>query len=424
MADSLLAASGRRCPTARGPRRSWQPVIGSLRVRHLRLRRDACRRSTARFVLETVRALSGVSTAAIVVWLAVWFVPVPALGRRGTSVCLGEPGVGADADGRAAVDLPAVHGLAAGAVAGFTARRWISSMRSGGFHEPPFAAAASRGGGPGRRCCRRPPRHRPTIRCGSRRGWSSWRRTILSRPPSITASSPARCCACRRAGGSSSISTTTPTRRNWCTGMGRRSRATSTARRRKARRLFRAHGKRRAFEPKPAGFRFYHTHVAAGGDLNRGTYTGQAGPVYIEPKDEPGTYDHEVFLVLKEFAPAFSRGGDMADGFPGRRPRSGAAAIGEAADDEAQAKTKGFEVGYDLFSINGRCSAMANRSGSRRRAGAVPCAECQRRPRSAAWLCPATCSGWWRSTAIRCRRRRRCRCCGSARRSGFRRSSR
>ena len=46
-----------------------------------------------------------------------------------------------------------------------------------------------------------------------------------------------------------------------------------------------AHGMRRiSFVPKPSGFRFYHTHVVAGGDLNRGTYTGQAGPVYIEPR--------------------------------------------------------------------------------------------------------------------------------------------
>src|SRR5882757_6882520 len=73
------------------------------------------------------------------------------------------------------------------------------------------------------------------------------------------------------------------------------------------------HGMRRiAFVPKPSGFRFYHTHVVAGADLNRGTYTGQAGPVYIEPKDNPGAHDREIFLVLKEFAPAFSRGGDMA----------------------------------------------------------------------------------------------------------------
>ena len=36
-----------------------------------------------------------------------------------------------------------------------------------------------------------------------------------------------------------------------------------------------AHGMRRvAFMPKPSGFRFYHTHVVAGGDLNRGTSGG------------------------------------------------------------------------------------------------------------------------------------------------------
>ena len=69
-----------------------------------------------------------------------------------------------------------------------------------------------------------------------------------------------------------------------------------------------AHGMRRiSFVPKPAGFRFYHTHVVAGGDLNRGMYTGQAGPVYIEPVNNPGAYDREVFLVLKEFLPSFSQ---------------------------------------------------------------------------------------------------------------------
>ena len=40
-------------------------------------------------------------------------------------------------------------------------------------------------------------------------------------------------------------------------------------------------------------------------------YSGQVGPVYIEPKHEPGRYDREIFLVLKEFEPTFSRGGDM-----------------------------------------------------------------------------------------------------------------
>jgi FtsP/CotA-like multicopper oxidase with cupredoxin domain len=115
------------------------------------------------------------------------------------------------------------------------------------------------------------------------------------------------------------------------------------------------HGMRRiAFVPKPSGFRFYHTHVVAGGDLNRGTYTGQVGPVYIEPKDNPGAYDREVFLVLKEFEPSFSRGGDMAMHFLAGAPIKELQAMGRAADEEAQEKTKGFEVGYELFAINGK----------------------------------------------------------------------
>ena len=92
----------------------------------------------------------------------------------------------------------------------------------------------------------------------------------------------------------------------------------------------------------------------AGGDLNRGTYTGQAGPVYIEPKTNPGAYDREIFLVMKEFAPAFSRGGDMAMDVLAGAPVKALREMGRAADEEAQEKTKGFEVGYELFGINGR----------------------------------------------------------------------
>ena len=116
-----------------------------------------------------------------------------------------------------------------------------------------------------------------------------------------------------------------------------------------------AHGMQRiSFVPKPSGFRFYHTHVVAGGDLNRGTYTGQVGPIYIEPKNNPGAYDREVFLVMKEFAPTFSRGGDMAMDVLAGAPVKALQQMGRAADEEAQEKTKGFEVGYGLFGINGR----------------------------------------------------------------------
>lgn len=116
-----------------------------------------------------------------------------------------------------------------------------------------------------------------------------------------------------------------------------------------------AHGMRRlAFVPRPSGFRFYHTHVAARSDLNRGTYSAQAGPVYIEPRNSPGAYDREVILVLKEFQPAFSRGGDMAmDVLAGARSTA-LQAIAQVADEEAQQRAKGFEVGYELFGVNGR----------------------------------------------------------------------
>jgi FtsP/CotA-like multicopper oxidase with cupredoxin domain len=119
-----------------------------------------------------------------------------------------------------------------------------------------------------------------------------------------------------------------------------------------------AHGERRiSFVPRPAGYRFYHTHIRAGADLSAGQYSGQVGHVYIEPKHEPGAYDREVFLVLKEFGPTFSRGGDMPQDV--LSPSSTIPALerrGESAMKASLAKgmPKGYEVGYDIFTINGR----------------------------------------------------------------------
>jgi FtsP/CotA-like multicopper oxidase with cupredoxin domain len=119
-----------------------------------------------------------------------------------------------------------------------------------------------------------------------------------------------------------------------------------------------AHGKRRLiFTPRPAGFRFYHTHNRAGADLSAGQYSGQVGPVYIEPKHEPGRYDREVFLVLKEFNPTFSRGGDMAQDFlaPATKVEE-LETQGETAMKASLARgmPHGYEVGYDSFTVNGR----------------------------------------------------------------------
>jgi len=117
------------------------------------------------------------------------------------------------------------------------------------------------------------------------------------------------------------------------------------------------HGMRRiSFVPQPSGLRFYHTHTRAGGDLNRGQYTGQVGPVYIEPKDNPGQYDQEVFLTLKEFEPWISRGGDMDQHF---LAGSAIPELKERGESSMQASMKGgnphgFEVNYRSFTINGR----------------------------------------------------------------------
>jgi FtsP/CotA-like multicopper oxidase with cupredoxin domain len=87
-----------------------------------------------------------------------------------------------------------------------------------------------------------------------------------------------------------------------------------------------AHGKQRySFVPRPSGTRWYHTHVSAGRDLKRSTYTGQFGVLYIEPKNEPGDFDAEVFLTLHGWDPYLSTMGDD-EGF--------------------------LEVGYKSYSIN------------------------------------------------------------------------
>jgi FtsP/CotA-like multicopper oxidase with cupredoxin domain len=119
-----------------------------------------------------------------------------------------------------------------------------------------------------------------------------------------------------------------------------------------------AHGMRRiSFIPGPSGLRFYHTHLTPGADLANGQYSGQVGTVYIEPKREAGRYDREVFLMLKEFQPTLSRGGDMASDFlanPAPIPALQEAGERAMRASMASGKPHGYEVGYNLFSINGR----------------------------------------------------------------------
>ncbi|HEY6927629.1 MAG TPA: multicopper oxidase domain-containing protein [Steroidobacteraceae bacterium] len=68
-----------------------------------------------------------------------------------------------------------------------------------------------------------------------------------------------------------------------------------------------AGGRRRyQFTPKPAGTRWYHSHAMAMGDLHRGSYTGQYGFLMIDSGTNPGRYDQEIFLALRDWEPFYT----------------------------------------------------------------------------------------------------------------------
>jgi FtsP/CotA-like multicopper oxidase with cupredoxin domain len=107
------------------------------------------------------------------------------------------------------------------------------------------------------------------------------------------------------------------------------------------------HGRiRYQFTPRPAGTRWYHTHVMAGSDLHRGAYTGQFGFLMVEGANNPGNYDLEVFLALREWEPFFNpeEADDDEDssnnGPQPERPKT------------LDTNPSGLEVGYQMFSIN------------------------------------------------------------------------
>jgi FtsP/CotA-like multicopper oxidase with cupredoxin domain len=106
-----------------------------------------------------------------------------------------------------------------------------------------------------------------------------------------------------------------------------------------------AHGHLRyRFTPQPAGVRWVHTHVTAMTDLNRGAYTGQFAFVYVEPKNNPGQYDQEVFLATHEWEPIYTTEEEPDEALPPPPP-------GVTKDP----KPNGWEIGYQRFTINGKC---------------------------------------------------------------------
>jgi len=79
--------------------------------------------------------------------------------------------------------------------------------------------------------------------------------------------------------------------------------------------------RRYTFTARPAGARWYHSHGHAGRNLHRTTYSGQFGLFIVESANDPGRYDLDVPIILHEWDPFF---------------------------------TEDMDVGYRLFSINGK----------------------------------------------------------------------
>ena len=105
-------------------------------------------------------------------------------------------------------------------------------------------------------------------------------------------------------------------------------------------------GRRRyGFTPRPAGTRWYHSHAMAGADLHRGTYTGQFGFLMIDSGNDPGHYDQEVFLALRDWEPFFTdqMENEADEGGGGPQPEKPAV---------LDTRPNGLEVTSLLFSIN------------------------------------------------------------------------
>ena len=107
-----------------------------------------------------------------------------------------------------------------------------------------------------------------------------------------------------------------------------------------------ARGRRRyTFTPAPTGTRWYHSHAMAMSDLHKGAYTGQFGFLYIEPASNPGNYDQEHFLALRDWEPFFtsSMDNDDDDTKSGPQPEKPAT---------LDTRPNGLEVSSLIYSIN------------------------------------------------------------------------
>ena len=192
----------------------------------------------------------------------------------------------------------------------------------------------------------------------------------------------------------------TPTCRNSCTGTDSSFPPRSTASEEEGTPMVPAHGRRRyQFVPRPAGTRWYHTHTMAGIDLHRGTYTGQFGFVFVEPAENPGQYDQEVFLALRDWEPYLTLG---------RYGRNGDGATGTAARKARQSPTSGKTVWKSAIGSSRSTTSRSVRESrfESGRASACWCTCSTPAPQETAALpLRVTCSTFWLWMETRCRLR-------------------
>ena len=80
-------------------------------------------------------------------------------------------------------------------------------------------------------------------------------------------------------------------------------------------------------------------------DLHKGAYTGQFGFVYVEGASDPGHYDQEFFLAVRDWEPFFTGSMDDDDDYTHDGPLLEKPATMNTAPD-------GLEVGSMTYSIN------------------------------------------------------------------------
>jgi FtsP/CotA-like multicopper oxidase with cupredoxin domain len=97
-----------------------------------------------------------------------------------------------------------------------------------------------------------------------------------------------------------------------------------------------------------AGSYYVHSHAMAHHDLTAGTYSGQFAFVYVEPRQNPGRYDKEVFLTSHEWEPYFINEAEEANSLEEMHH------VRLDTDDDDEMGGEGWDVRYRLATLNGK----------------------------------------------------------------------